>query len=155
MADPSMPADPAPAVATVASRAKKLKFHLQLWDGLWSIPVTMGAFCGVGLLLQWLFTNRDDPQGGPGFYDPSYLQAGFYASAMQVFINSTVFLVIYFNFRRLRHYLTGRKDKATGVITNDSKIDFDALQPWQRLFVLFAVYFLLSAEWIVIWVHLK
>jgi hypothetical protein len=161
-------------------KLKRIKFHLQLWDGIWSVPLGMLLFLGCGVFLQTIFYNRDDPQGGPGFYDPSFLQSAFYASCMQVFINFVVWLGIHFNFRRIKHYHTGqptwtstgqrpgqpltagdRKSHAAGEIPSDqvhidnhSKRDFELLSPWQRLVLLFALYAFYSAEWLVIWGHL-
>lgn len=145
---------------------KKIKFHLQLWDGVWSVPLAMVLFVGFGVLLQWYFADPADPQGAPGFYDPSYLQAAFYASAMQVFINFVVWLGIHFNFRRVKHYHSGQAQKTPQTdsrpvpyqpecIENKSKQDFESLQPWQRLVLLLFLYCFLSGEWILVWVHLK
>ena len=146
---------------------KKLKFHLQLWDGIWSIPLAFAAFVVFGVFLQRIFYDPSDPQGAPGFYDPSFLQSAFYASAMQVFINFMVWLGIHFNFRRVKHYHSGTTKttikefdgQGTPVtencIENKSKQDFEELTPWQRIVILFSLYFFLSAEWIVLWIHLK
>lgn len=145
---------------------KKLKFHLQLWDGVWSVPLGMALFIGFGVLLQRFFYNPADPEGAPGFYDPSFLQSMFYASAVQVFINLVVWLGIHFNFRRVKHYHSGTA-KITyqtdsrpiadqeGCIENKSKQDFESLEPWQRLKLLLFLYCFLSVEYILVWVHLK
>lgn len=132
---------------------KKAKFHLQLWDGIWSVPLAFVLFIAFGQLLQWYFTNPNDPQGAPGFYDPSFLQAAFYASAMQVFVNMVVWGGIHFNFRRIKHYHSGQV--VEGTVVNKSKDDFEELLPWQRIFVLLFVYSALSVEWIILFVHLR
>jgi hypothetical protein len=133
---------------------KRLKFHLQLWDGIWSIPLTMVSFIAMGVLIQHFFTNPGDPQGGPGFYDPSFLQAAFYASCMQVFVNTMVWFGVYFNWRHVWRYYKGKR-KDDGTIENKSKNDFDNLTPWRRIVLLLSLYSFLSVEWIVLFLTLK
>lgn len=133
---------------------KKAKFLLQLWEGIWSVPIAMLSFLVFGVLLQWVFTNPDDPQGTPGFYDPSFLQVAFYATAMQVFINFVVWLGFYFNFRGIWRYYIGYKDEG-GKVVNNSKEDFLNILPWQRIALLLSLYFLLSLEWVVLFALLR
>ena len=133
---------------------KKLRFYLQLWSAIWSLPLAMISFVGFGILIQWLFTSPGDPQGGPGFYDPSFLQAAFYASAMMVFCDVAVWLGIYFTFRHIFHYYTGHLDQDANVI-NPSKTDFDGLKPWQKILVLFGLYTGFTVQWIVLFMMLK
>jgi hypothetical protein len=118
---------------------KKLKFHLQLWDGIWSVPLAMLAFLGAGIGLQLFFTDPSDPQGGPGFYDPSFIQASIYGAALLVFMNLVAWLGIYFNFRGLWRYFYGTRTP-DGTVTNLSKEDFKNLKPWQRLGLLLFIY---------------
>jgi hypothetical protein len=124
---------------------KKFKVLLQLWDGIWSIPLAMFSFLFVGVALQYFFTDPNDPQGGPGFYDPSFLQAAFYGAAMLVFINFVAWMGIYFNFRGLFRYYKGTKN-ADGTVTNLSKEDFKALKPWQRIVLLLFLYLFFSLD---------
>jgi hypothetical protein len=132
----------------------KLKKHLQLWDGLWSILLGAVIFFVCGWIVQLFFTNPNDPQGSPGFYDPSFIQAAAYASFIQVCVNTAVLLGMYFNFRGVWRYLYGSKDKAGNALENASKKDFNSLQPWQKIVCSLSLYLLLSLEWLVLFAHL-
>jgi hypothetical protein len=136
---------------------KRAKFLLQLWDAVWSFPLAIALFIGFGALLQWIFYNPQDPQGGPGFYDPSFLQLAIYAGAMQVAANFCVMVCFYFDFRGIWRYYIGRKKspEENGEIENLSKNDFNQLAPWQRIKVLLFLYCFLSAEWLFLFSALK
>jgi hypothetical protein len=125
---------------------KKAKFLLSLYDGVWSIPLALVMFIGSGLLIQRFFTDPSTPESAPGFYDPSFIQAAFYTSFICVFINFTVWMGMYFNFRGVWRYFVGKK-KGT-VVQNLSKDDFTNITAWQRILVLLALYSFLSVEWL-------
>lgn len=125
---------------------KKLKFHLQLWDGLWSIPLMFAAFVLFGVGIQHVF-----PQAG--FYDPSFLQAAVYATAILLFMNTTVWVMMYLNWRGLWRYYKGRK--IDGQVINESKKDFETLRPWQKISVLLFVYCYSCTLWVVLFLTLK
>ncbi len=82
---------------------KKLKFILQLIDGIWSVPLVFLLFWFAGTFLQAVFGF------GVGAYDPSFIQPLFLAGA--VVIGATNFAVggLYFTFRGLYKYLYGQK----------------------------------------------
>jgi hypothetical protein len=132
----------------------RLKRHLQLWDGIWSILVGALIFFVVGSLIQVVFTNPADPQGAPGFYDPSFIQAAAYASFIQVCVNTAVLLGMYFNFRGVWRYLYGNKDREGHSVENQSKSDFKTLKAWQKIVLSLSLYLLLSLEWLVLFAHL-
>ncbi len=131
------------------SKFKRLKFFLQLWDGIWSVPIALSLFLIIGVIIQAFYTDGLDTGGGPGFYDPSFIQAAFYVSAMMVFSNFMVWLGIYFNFRGIFRYFIGKKNEE-GVVVNQSKEDFKKLQPWQRIGILFFLYFSLLGTWLLL-----
>lgn len=132
---------------------KRLRYLLSLYDGVWAIPAAAGAFILGGIVLQKLFSNPDDPQGGPGFYDPSFLQLALYVTCMQVFLNFTVWLGIKFNFRGLWIYYKGKR--VAGSIENQSKADFLNLLSWQRIVILLFVYCFLSLQWLLLFSLLR
>jgi len=125
---------------------------MQLWDGIWSVPIAFSLFIFVAIIGQQLFGV------GVGFYDPSFWQAALLAAGELIFFNIIVFLGLYFNFRHVWRYYKGEhsnyaKDKAqyrrTGYLTvhdaqeeifNKSKDDFNFLKPWQRILVLLFLY---------------
>lgn len=102
---------------------KKLKFKLQLWDGIWSVPLAAFAFMIVGVLLQWIFGES------VGFYDPSFLQAAFLSSFILILFNSIAFFGLYFNFKHLFKYYR-----------RDSRKEFDNLPPWLKISFLLFLY---------------
>ena len=128
---------------------RKTRFFLQLWQGFWAAPLAMLLFIAVGYLLQNIFTNPDDPQGGPGFYDPSFLQKVFYVTAIQVFMDFCIWIGIYFNFRGVWRFYVGKKQQ-DGTVRNESKEEFEKLLPWQKIAVLLFIYSLLGSQWLVL-----
>lgn len=136
-------------------RIKHIRFMLQLWDGVWSIPLAALLFLGSGYLLQWIFTDPVSGQGGPGFYDPSFIQAGFYASLMCVFVNTVAWWGLYFNFRAVWRYYVGRRNKEDGKVLNLSKDDFLKQKPWVKIVLLIGLYVFFSVEWFSLFVLLR
>ena len=138
-------------------RIKYIRFMLQLWDAFWSIPVAIFLFLGSGYLIQWFFADPTG-QNAPGFYDPSFIQAAFYTSFLMVFINTTVWFGLYFNFRAVWRYYVGRRMKegeSKGKVLNPSKDDFLLLKGWQKIAILVGLYFLFSAEWLFLFDRLR
>jgi hypothetical protein len=129
---------------------KKLKFHLQLWDGIWSILVAGILFFLCGVAIQHFFVSPSDPQNAPGFYDPSFIQAAAYASFIQVVVHTAAMLGIYFGFRRVWRYFYGYKPQGTDTVLNQSKVDFDGQRPVHRLLMAFGLYLFFALEWLLI-----
>jgi hypothetical protein len=109
---------------------KKIKFFLQLRDGIWSVPVAFFIYVLVGLLLGWLFGF------GTGTYDPGFIHPLFLAVAVVFGTANSASITIYFALRGMHRYIWGYKDNE-GKIINKSKEDFQILQPWQRIIVAF------------------
>ena len=107
--------------------------HIKIWDGLWSIPLTMFIFVIVGFLGQLYF--------GPefGFYDPTFIQAAFLTCALLVIANCVTWFIMYFNFRDLwKYYIRYSKD------------EFGNLEKWQKIRVLLFLYCFYMVAFIVL-----
>lgn len=108
---------------------KKIKFFLQLRDGLWSVPLAFFIYVFVGIALGWLFGY------GTGTYDPGFIHPLFLAIAVVFGAANSASITIYFALRGLHRYIWGyRKD---GRIVNKSKEDFQNLTPWQKIIIAF------------------
>lgn len=118
---------------------KRLKYFLLFWNGFWSVPLSFLAFLGLGIAGQYFFGE------GIGFYDPSFWQAALLATGEFLFFNSVAFFTLRFCFRHLWKYYKGNNQgfnvRANKMeVSNQSKEDFDQLQPWQKLFLLVFLY---------------
>lgn len=133
---------------------KKLKHWLLLYDGIWSIPLALLMFVLCGTVIQWFFADPLYPENTPGFYDPSFIQAAFFASAMLVFVNFAAWLGLYFNFRGVWRYYAG-KFNPDNTMVNESKTDFLKLKSWQKISLLVFLYVFLSAEWLLLFALLR
>ncbi|WP_109301012.1 hypothetical protein [Aquimarina sp. AU474] len=111
---------------------KKLRFLIQLWDGIWSVPIAFSLFIFIAILGQKIFGS------GVGFYDPAFWQAALLAAGELIFFNLIVFLGLYFNFRHIWKYYKGEKNE--NQLINKSKEDFNNIKPWQRLVLLLFLY---------------
>ncbi len=114
-------------------RWSKIKYWLQLWNGVWSVPLAFLLFILFGIFLQTCY------DGGVGFYDPSFWQAALLSAGEFFFFNLVSYLTLYFCFRKLWRYFKGTKD-VRGVVENKSKEDFENLNPWQKLVLLVFLY---------------
>jgi hypothetical protein len=112
---------------------KKVKFYLQLVDGIWSVPLAFFMFWLVGLFLTYVFGYTT------GTYDPGFIQPLFLASAVVIGATNVAVFGMYFTFRGLYRYLYGQKDE-TGKYINYSKIDWLKLKAQHRYFVAFFVF---------------
>jgi hypothetical protein len=112
---------------------KKLKHFLSLWDGVWSIPLSIFIFFAIGFIGQSFFGQV------VGFYDPSIWQTVFLAIGIMLAFNFAAWLGLWFNFRGVFRYFVGQK-KEDGSITNRSKEDAKNLTPWQRLLISLLLY---------------
>lgn len=116
---------------------KKIFYWLQKWDVMWSAPLAFVAFIAFALIAQLVFGESF------GSYDPSMYQAAIYAIGISVLFNGTIFLGLWFNWRKIyNYYLT------------DSKKDFEKLEAWQRLFILFVSYWLYFLALLLVWLKL-
>ena len=103
---------------------KLIKYRLQLFDGLWSIPLGFLAFMYAGNLSLTYF--------GDPLISIQYLQQVMMAGLILVFANFVVFLGIRFNFRSLQKdfYSKELKYLASTELTS-----------WQKIKLYLLVYF--------------
>jgi len=106
---------------------KRIKFLLQLIDGLWSVPLGFFIFFGSGLFLSSVFGMA------VGQYDMAFIQPLFLAGTIVVGATNIAVLGLYFTFRTIFYYLYGRVENK--VIINISKSDFETLKPIQKICV--------------------
>ncbi len=106
---------------------KRIKFLLQLIDGLWSVPLGFFIFFGSGLFLSSVFGMA------VGQYDMAFIQPLFLAGTIVVGATNVAVLGLYFTFRTIFYYLYGRVENK--VIINISKSDFETLKPIQKICV--------------------
>ena len=106
---------------------KRIKFLLQLVDGLWSVPLGFFIFFGSGLFLSSVFGMA------VGQYDMAFIQPLFLAGTIVVGATNIAVLGLYFTFRTIFYYLYGRVENK--VIINISKSDFETLKPIQKICV--------------------
>lgn len=103
---------------------KSLKYRLQLFDGLWSIPLSFAAFTYFGYLSSTYF--------GDPLISIEYLQQVLLASLILVFANFVVFLGINFNFRNLQKEFYSKELRQSAKMT---------ITTWQRIKLYLLVYF--------------
>lgn len=116
---------------------KKLKYTLQQFDGLWSVPFSFFLFWFVGVILTTIFGY------GTGSYDMAFIQPLFLAGAVVIGATNFAVMGMYFTIRGLYRYLYGEK-KSDGSIVNYSKRNWLSLTVWQRFLLTFFVLFYFS-----------
>lgn len=127
---------------------QKLKRFLYVWDGFWSVPLSAIFFILAGIGIQWFFTPKDG-QGGPGFYDPSFIQVAIYTAFILVLINFVAFLGLFFNFKTIFGYLVG-KQLEDGSVNHPFKSEFETLTTWQKAKLSLGVYFSFCVLFVVV-----
>ncbi len=80
---------------------KLIRYNLQLFDGLWSIPIAFALFIIAGTLSAEYF--------GDALISTEYVQYIVLASLIMVFANFVTFLGIRFNFRALQRAVYDRE----------------------------------------------
>lgn len=103
---------------------KSIKYRLQLFDGLWSVPLAFLAFTFLGYLSSVYF--------GDPLISIEYIQQVAMSALILVFANFVVFLGINFNFRALQ------KDFYSKELKYYAKME---LTSWQKIKLYFVVYF--------------
>jgi hypothetical protein len=113
---------------------KKLLYKLQLFDGVWSIPLAfLGFFIAGSLSLEYF---------GDPLISIEYLQQVILSGLILVFANFVAFLGGFFNFRGLQKFFYSKELKEK--IIN--------LSVWERVKLYLIVYFgLLSAFLVILW----
>lgn len=125
---------------------KKLKYFIQKWDGLWSVPLAFFIFYYAGVLLTTYFGY------GTGSYDPGFLQPLFLAAVVVIGATNAGVLGLYFTVKGIHNYLYGQKGD-NGKIINFSKVDWKKIAPTHRVLISLAVlmYFITA----ILFVYLK
>jgi len=82
---------------------KFIRYNLQLFDGLWSIPIAFAVFLIAGALSAEYF--------GDALISTEYVQYIVLASLIMVFANFITFLGIRFNFRALQREVYSKEIK--------------------------------------------
>jgi hypothetical protein len=103
---------------------KKILRKLQLFDGLWSIPVAFLLFLLAGSYSAEYF--------GDGLISIEYIQQVILAALIMIFANFVVFLGGFFNFRGLQNYFYSKGAK--------EELEYNS-SPWQRITLYVCVYF--------------
>jgi hypothetical protein len=117
---------------------KNLKWLLQQFDGIWSIPLSFIMFWFVGVILTGIFGYST------GTYDLGFIQPLFLASAVVIGATNFALIGMWFTLRGLFRYLFGKK-MPTGDVVNQSKLDWKQLQPIHRfIMALFVLFFFIS-----------
>jgi len=125
---------------------KRIKFLLQLIDGLWSVPLGFFIFLGSGLFLSSVFGMA------VGQYDMAFIQPLFLAGTIVVGATNVAVLGLYFTFRTIFYYLYGRVENK--VIINISKSDFETLKPIQKICISLFLFLLFVVSVIVVYLNL-
>ena len=106
---------------------KFIRYNLQLFDGLWSIPIAFAVFLIAGALSSEYF--------GDALISTEYVQYIVLASLIMVFANFITFLGIRFNFKALQRE----------VYSKEIKYELNTyLTTWQKVvlyLLLYAFYF--------------
>jgi hypothetical protein len=106
---------------------KLIRYNLQLFDGLWSIPIAFALFIIAGTLSAEYF--------GDALISTEYVQYVVLASLIMVFANFITFLGIRFNFKALQRE----------VYSKEIKYELNTyLTTWQKIvlyLLLYAFYF--------------
>jgi hypothetical protein len=112
---------------TNRNRFKSLRYNLELFDGLWSIPIAFALFIIAGTLSAEYF--------GDALISTEYVQYIVLASLIMVFANFITFLGIRFNFKALQRE----------VYSKEIKYELNtSLTTWQKVvlyLLLYAFYF--------------
>jgi hypothetical protein len=112
---------------------KKIINKLQMFDGLWSIPIAFFLFLLAGSYSAEYF--------GDGLISTEYIQQVLLAALVMIFANFVVFLGAFFNFRGLQNYFYSKDAKA--------ELEYSST-PWQRIVLYLVVYFGLFLSFLLI-----
>lgn len=112
---------------------KKIIKKLQMFDGLWSIPIAFFVFLLAGSYSAEYF--------GDGLISTEYIQQVILAALVMIFANFVVFLGAFFNFRGLQNYFYSKDAKA--------ELEYSST-PWQRIVLYLVVYFGLFLSFLLI-----
>lgn len=103
---------------------KKIIRKLQLWDGIWTIPLAFFLFLLAGSYSAEYF--------GDGLISTEYIQQVILAVLIMTIGNFVVFLGGFMNFRGLQQYFYSKEAK--------TDVEYSST-PWQRIVLYLCVYF--------------
>ena len=103
---------------------KKIIRKLQLFDGIWTIPLAFFLFLLAGTYSYEYF--------GDGLISIEYIQQVILAVLIMIIGNFVVFLGVFMNFRGLQKYFYSKEAKA--------EVEYSST-PWQRIVLYLCVYF--------------
>jgi hypothetical protein len=109
---------------TITQKLKAITYVLQLFDGLWSIPLAFVVFSVIGTFSYRYF--------GDALISTEYLQYVVLAALIMVVANFVVFLGIRFNFRALQRQIYSSQMKE--ALNTD-------LDTWQKVKLYMLLYF--------------
>jgi hypothetical protein len=112
---------------------KKILRKLQLFDGIWTIPLAFFLFLLAGSYSAEYF--------GDGLISTEYIQQVLLAVLIMIIGNFVVFLGGFFNFRGLQNYFYSKDAKA--------ELEYSST-PWQRIVLYLVVYFGLFLSFLLI-----
>ena len=112
---------------------KKIIKKLQMFDGIWSIPIAFFVFLLAGSYSAEYF--------GDGLISTEYIQQVILAALVMIFANFVVFLGAFFNFRGLQNYFYSKDAK--------QELEYSST-PWQRIVLYLVVYFGLFLSFLLI-----
>jgi len=113
---------------------KKILHWLEKWDVVWSAPLAFVAFIAFAWFIQPLFGDSF------GSYDPAMYQAAIYAVGVTILFNGAIWAGMWFNWRALYRYYLSKAIE-----------DFQKLESWQRLLIVFAFYWLYFFALLLVW----
>lgn len=117
---------------------KKVIYLLQLWDGVWSVPLAFAGFWIIGVILTGWFG------AAAGTYDPGFIQPLLLAGAVVIGVTNLSVMGLYFSLRGIFRFLYGQKNNE-GQRVNYSKIKWKALTPFQQFGIaLFCLFFYMT-----------
>lgn len=125
---------------------KKIVYFLQMFDGIWSVPLAFGMFWVFGVVMTLLFGDTT------GVYDMAFMQPLFLAAAIVIGASNIAVLGLYFTFRGIYKHVYGFKN-SHGVVINKSKEAWEDLKPLEQIVISFSVFFLFFFA--VVMVYLK
>jgi hypothetical protein len=100
--------------------------RIQLWDFVWSFPLSMILFYGYGYLQELAF---NDP-----FYSTEWIHKTMLAAVIMILVNGIIQAGMWFNFRGIYTYFYSK----------DSPIreDYKTLPTWLKTYSFIFIYFL-------------
>jgi hypothetical protein len=99
---------------------------IQLWDFIWSFPLSMILFYGYGYIQELAF---NDP-----FYSTEWIHKTMLAAVIMILVNGIVQAGMWFNFRGIYKYFYSSKSPI--------REDFKTIPTWLKIYSFLFIYFL-------------